>query len=277
MKPIFLTQDTIDQIKKEFIDTLAKGMQDGTFTFTHSFASQTKEKAYIYYTQEAFLKTFALIQGYDSEVAWNCLARRLEEPNSYEIYDVIVYKQHVTGSTVTVDPAEMNEFFMSLTDEEADNLHAQCHSHVNMKTDASSTDLTHQHDILEAMGTNGFYIFQIWNKKFDCTSFIYDLDNNVYWENNDIICEIMDSNNGSLRSFVESTKKLVTKNNVVTYPQKFYGGSYYYGNVETGKKNTEPWYMSQDPKEKGEKDYDKEVFERYRPYYDEWDSGYIYS
>lgn len=285
MKPIFLTNEAKDKIRQEFEKKLLNGMHDGTFSFTYNCNSSNEgEKAYIYYTPEAFTKTLALITAYDSEVAWHCLARRLDDgPNMFEIYDVLVYKQHVTGSTVNTDQNEYVEFLGQLSDDEIINMRGQCHSHVNMGTGPSTVDLDHQRKMVEMYGHDGFYIFQIWNKKLETHSYIYDLENNVYYEDKDIIWTVEDSVWENIEKFKEYSKSLVIKNNVTTYPKVYnnnppYTGSGYKAPEPPKKTATqERWYMAGDPKEK---DYDKEIFgakDYNRYYYDDWDSSYIYS
>jgi hypothetical protein len=278
----------MDLIRQEFEKKLLGGMQDGTFSFTYKYNSANEdEKAYIYYTPEAFTKTLALITAYDSEVAWHCLARRLDDgPNMFEIYDVLVYKQHVTGSTVNTDQNEYVDFLGQLSDDEIINMRAQCHSHVNMATSPSPTDLEHQRKMIEMYGHDGFYIFQIWNKRLDTHSYIYDLENNVFFEDKDVIWTVEDSVWENIEKFKEYSKSLVIKNNVTTYPKVYSntGNGSGYKAPESPKKSDakEKWYMSGDQKEK---DYDKEIFDKKSSAYDynrrywddEWDSSYIYS
>ena len=67
--------------------------------------------------------------------------------------------------------------------QEAD-LCGQAHSHVNMGTTPSSVDTKQQKAELE--NKTGFYLFQIWNKKLDINTFLYDIDNGIEYERDDV-------------------------------------------------------------------------------------------
>ena len=300
MKPIYLTQEDIEEMKKEFEKQLILGMYDGSFSYSKKFTYKEKEKAYIYYTPEVFARMFALITHYNSEVAWHCLVERMNEPNKFRVYDILVYDQIVTGATVNTDDTGYANFMMSLTDEQANHLHCQCHSHVNMTTSPSQTDIDHQKKILATLNSNNFYIFQIWNKKFEHTDFIYDLANNVYYENNDIEVLVEDPVYESSDGFVQSVKDKIinrayTTNNTYNNGSSYSTGGYYVNGVWTptqssvpnknlpattddkktnNNKKKEPWYMSGDQKGKGEKDYDKEIFNKKVSPYDDYDDYY---
>ena len=266
MRPITIDKEEREALLKEFEEALSKSMFQGTFSFTKKYTFNGKDKAHIYYTPSAFAKTVMLLKNFESEVAWYCLADRGEEDNEFIVFDVLVYPQSVTGATVEADEAATAKFMRDLTDEQAEHLFCQCHSHVNMGTTPSSTDLTHQSGIVDSMNGQGFYIFQIWNKRLETSNFIYDFDNNVYWENADIDIEIIDEEWGDLSYFIHDAKKIVTVKSgyVSSYNQK--------GNTTATNK-----------KEKKEKDKQKQSSYNYYDsdddeYYENgWNSGYYYS
>lgn len=211
MKPIFISEEEKQKIIQEFTASLSASLYEGEISFSKSYVYDEKkhDKAILYYTPEAFTKTVMLIHKFDSEVAWHALIRRGEEPNEFIIYDVIVYPQEVTGATVNTDDEGYAQFMISLTDEEAAFMHAQCHSHVNMGTTPSSTDKTHQESVLKMMNGRGFYVFQIWNKSLATTNFIYDFDNNIMYESKDIVLQVLDETWGDLNAFVTNAKRIV--------------------------------------------------------------------
>ena len=144
---------------------------------------------------------------------------------SYRVYDVKVCKQFVTGGKVDTEDEDTLKFFESLTDDEAEHMHFQAHSHVNFDTGASGTDMENQSDVVRNMGKSGFYIFQIWNKKGDISTYLYDLDNNIFYDSKDVELDIEDEM-GSLSDFVESTRELVVEKKV--YPYQVYQSGYQY-------------------------------------------------
>lgn len=209
MKPIFLSEEDKAKMLEEFKDQLDKeSLFDGTLKFERKWTyNDTKEeRAVIIYTPEAYLKTIQLIKEFNGEVAWHCLVERGDE-GEYIIYDVLVYPQEVTGVTVNTDQQEYTQFLMDLTDDEANAMHVQCHSHVMMSTNPSSVDLNHQSQIVQSL-RSGFYIFQIWNKKLETTSVIYDIDNNIVYENKDIDIEVS-GENGFMSEFIDKCKEIV--------------------------------------------------------------------
>jgi hypothetical protein len=201
---------------------------------TNGKVSYTKEikptgKVKIYYTPEAFSKTVRLIMSHTMEIAWHCLVRKKDK--DYEVYDVLSYPQTVGPAHVHVkmgrtfgdgkpkDPTKYytdwyNEVVLSMPEEEERNLCGQCHSHVNMSTSPSSVDMTQQKEELELKGRTGYYLFQIWNKKLEVNTFLYDLDAGVLYEKDDveIIVEEDDFTTMSHEMLVEPEPEKLPKN-----------------------------------------------------------------
>lgn len=214
MKPIKITKESKVKLFESFTQKFMKEMDDFEFnmndnklTFSFDFNQPAKDKVTIMYTQQAYLRMMALVDYYDTEVGWYGLVDQISD-KLYLVYDVKLCKQYVNGSKVDTEDEDTLEFFNSLTDEEAEHLHFQAHSHVKMSTGASTIDLQNQADVVKNMGKTGFYIFQIWNKNLDINTYLYDLDNNVFYDKKDIIIEI-DDESGSLSDFIDETVDLV--------------------------------------------------------------------
>ncbi len=227
MKPIFLKDDEKQKLIQEFTEALNKqSMLDGEFSFNRKYTMKNEEKvrALIVFTASAFTKMMMLVQSFDSEVAWHYLTRRGTDPATFEVYDVLVYPQVVTGATVNTDDESYTKFMMDLTDEQAEFMHGQGHSHVNMATSPSSVDKQHQYSIIQTMGGQGFYLFQIWNKRLESTSILYDFDNNVLYEDKDIDVDIVDEDGLPISWFISDAKDHVVKKTAVTsnYPTSNY-------------------------------------------------------
>lgn len=216
MKPIRLN----DEQRKDLLADMAKALSTGNlirgeFTYKYTFPNLVNaDRASVYYTSDAWLKMASLVEAYDSEIGWNALVKRLSE-TEFLIYDVTVYPQTVTGATVEEDDG--CEYLESFTDEELDDLWYNGHSHVRMDVTPSGVDLNFRKKIVSSM-KSGFYIFQILNKPGKIHTEIYDLDNNVLYENGDIDTDVLDYDGRSIKNFTHNTKKIVRDRSVRQQP-----------------------------------------------------------
>jgi hypothetical protein len=216
---IKMTQEYADQCRLEFDQVLKMvKMSDGKFNYTKPFAD-TKRRATVYFTPNAWAKMVALINESDKEVAWHGVAHRMgeaegEQPpegddREYVITDILVYPQTVTSVTVDMDEMEYAKWLMANADDERfDHIRMQGHSHVRMGTTPSSTDIQHQETILDMLGDDDFYIFMIWNQMFSSNVKVYDMAENTLFESTDVTVRVigMDEN---LDEFIQSAKSLV--------------------------------------------------------------------
>lgn len=226
-KPIWLTDELLTQISNEFIANIKKTkMFDGKINYTKNFKWDADEKAIVIFSPVAFAKMTALVQSFDSEVAWHGVATRdAKEKNRFYITDIIVYPQVVTGSTVNTDQDEYTKWLYSQDDEVFNNIRMQGHSHVNFATTPSAVDTAHQEKILAQLDKDMFYIFMIWNKKFERTVKIFDLANNTLYENDDVTVTI-GAEGVDLDEFLKDAKASVKTK---TYQAGVYNGGYYGG------------------------------------------------
>lgn len=216
MRPINFTKEAkkllFEAFKKQFdkeIESFDEKMNESKINLSFDCNMTNKEKITIMYTPQAYLRMKALVDNYDTEVGWYGLVEKISN-TLYRVYDVKVCRQYVNGGKVDTEDEDTLEFFDSLTDDEAEHMHFQAHSHVQMSTDPSGVDLQNQADVVRNMGKGGFYIFQIWNKKDDINTYLYDLDANMLYNRKDIEIDIEDSD-GLLSSFIDSTKDLVLR------------------------------------------------------------------
>ena len=225
MKSIYLTEQEkeklfikfADEFKKE-LDNYSFSLSDKTFSVKTNIGEVAKEKVTITFSQEAYLRMKALVDYFNTEVGWYGLVDKIDDHNYY-VYGVKLCKQYVDGAKVDTTDEDTLEFFDSLTDDEAEHMHFQAHSHVNMSTNASAVDLQNQNDVVRNVGKTGFYIFQIWNKKEEISTYLSDLDNNIFYDSKDVIIDIEDSL-GTIDEFITSIEKLVCKK-VTSYPYQW--------------------------------------------------------
>lgn len=208
MKPIYFTEEAEEKVLKAFVDKFkidwAKFVADKNktkFSFSVDVSTVAKDRVTIIYSPKAYLRMQALVDFFDTEVSWYALVEKLAD-RIYRIYDVRVCKQYVNGVKVDTDDDSTREFYDSLPDDEVNHLHCQCHSHVRASTDASEVDIQNQLDILSNVGNKGFYIFQIWNKQGDINTYLYDMDDNVYYDRKDVDIEIEDDGILTLNDFL---------------------------------------------------------------------------
>ena len=145
--------------------------------------AKKEKKLTIYYTPEVFSKITRLILAFDKEVGWNMVVESCT--NGYRITDIFVYPQKQSGAYLAVDEAKYAMWKATIPPEADANLFGQGHSHVMMGVCPSSRDAEQQKDEVLQKG-HGFYFFQIWNKKLEVNSFLYDIDNNVMYDADDI-------------------------------------------------------------------------------------------
>lgn len=143
-------------------------------------------KAEVHICKTAYDKMLALIDECSKEIAWHGTIERDEEkPYVFWVTDILVFPQTVTGATVTCDDTEYASWLYS--DEVGDNfdkLRFHGHSHVNMGVTPSGTDENYRENLMQ--NVQDFYVFGIFNKRNDYNLVIYDVENNIMFENGDI-------------------------------------------------------------------------------------------
>lgn len=209
-KPMRVTNDILEQIAKEFLRKLPNmALVDGRISFVQDFVFKKGERVKVEFTRMAYDKMMALVDGYSSEVAWHGLVSKVSDKH-YLIDDILVYPQTVSGVTVNTDQEEYDQWLMGIDNDDFNRLKFQGHSHVNMATSPSGTDLQHQSKIISQLGADGFYIFLIINKKRDYTIKVYDAESNALYENDSVDVVIPDEIQ-DLEAFMKDAEKLVAK------------------------------------------------------------------
>ena len=200
----------IESLIEEFKQSLDK-VKNGVVSFNKDLTKvEPAQKAKVYFTEKAYLKMWALIESFDTEVGWRGVVERGEKPGEYEIVDILVYPQEVTGATITPNQEEEMNWMNSLDFEVFSKLRMQGHSHVNMATSPSSTDEAYYKSISAQLRDEDFFIFMIWNKKGDRYVQIYDIKDNIIYDKDDVECLVYIEDDGILR-FARDSRDLVKK------------------------------------------------------------------
>jgi proteasome lid subunit RPN8/RPN11 len=132
------------------------------------------------------------VRDTSTEIAWHGTVKRNKEENWYLIKDVFLYPQTLTATTVNTDQEKYQEWLQNIEDDDVfNNIRFQGHSHVNMGTSPSGTDINMYNSFLQVLPKNDYYIFAIMNKTGSFTCFIYDLEKNLIYETQDINIKIV--------------------------------------------------------------------------------------
>ena len=209
MKKLKLSKTEKEQLIKEFeksIEEYETDLNSNNLEFGKTLSARSKDKVRIVFTPSAYLRSQALVKNFSGEVGWNGLAKKIEK-GVYFVYDVMVYPQVVSGAR-TLDPTKTNDWYDKY-DDVLDQMHYQAHSHVNMGTGASDTDLNNQREIVRNSQGKGFKIFQIWNKSGDINTYLYDMDENVLYDRNDVEIDIAFEERNTLKTFIKEAKEIV--------------------------------------------------------------------
>ena len=163
---------------------------------------------HINFTYQAFVKQRMLLESYSTEIGWHGLVRPIED--GYEIYDIVVYPQVVTGGTVEVDQGEYGQWYFEHPDFDAIRYHA--HSHVDFPSYPSAKDL--ESEAARHVPDDAFYIFMIWNRDMIYTARVYDHGTLIDQDEIKLTYDVID------RDFLADVSKLVKKQEVRRYESK---------------------------------------------------------
>lgn len=220
--------------KKKFQGDKADGV---TLNFKLKEARDDR-RATLKFSEKAWIKIFALVQSYSTEVQWHGVVERVAADTFY-IKDILIFPHKVSSATVISDQKEYQEWLDTLDNATFNALRFHGHSHVNMGVSPSDTDMGYRHNMLNNFGTPNeksdmFYVFLIFNKKGDISGEIYDLQNNALYSKSitadeiNIVVEDCDW----LTDFLDEGKRVVKESysyNNTGFDSGGYNGSNYGG------------------------------------------------
>lgn len=190
MKQITPSKANKEEIVADFIKKLEECKTNtGKFTYTADLEKiKFAQKQVILFTPEAYLKMLTLVNNSSKEIGWHGVisVKDNKKVRVFTVEDILVFPQTVTGVTVQTDDTEYAQWLMKFDTPTYNKIRMQGHSHVNMSTTPSCTDLTYYQNILDTLGDDDYYIFMIINKKMDMTILIYDYANNIIFETKDV-------------------------------------------------------------------------------------------
>lgn len=212
MRYIKLTEELKQKALQEFQEKLlnerfSNDKINFTFDLKENKQLEDKDKIIVNINVEAWLKMWGLVSSESGEIGWHGLVER-RAPGIFEITNILLYPQYVTGTTVQTDDVGYgNWLHKEISDEDINRLRYHGHSHVNMSTTPSGVDTSWYNEILQGLSNDDFYIFMILNKREDYFIEIYDLATNTIYEKKDIIINVLLSDNNYLQNWITKEKQ----------------------------------------------------------------------
>lgn len=191
-------------------------------------------------TAEAYLKMLELVNQSDVECSWHGLVKRYGD--KYLIYEVLVFPQINSATSTTTDEKDFAEWQTKLimdTNFPIEELRLHGHSHVNMNVFSSGIDDKYQKDLLTKVEDGDYYIFFIMNKKMELCMFLYDFEQQVMFDKNDINFRIISCNKDIRQWAKDQLKEYAITERPVTaktyHKSAFYEDDYmsYFGNTKS--------------------------------------------
>lgn len=237
MKKLRLNPDEQEMIIKDIIEKF-----DGTGKYDISSFEYTKQdvkdflkalselqsvkKPMLLIDVEAYTKMYELVKQSSIELQWHMMVKRDKNNQTYTIYDILLFPQTNTGTSTTTDEKEFAEWQMKLlmdADFPIEDLRGHGHSHVNMNVYSSGIDDAYQRDLITKVEDGDYYIFLVLNKKMEMYALIYDFDQQVVFDTNDIDIQIISSRGENIRGWCKEAIETYCKT-VQTYNKGTYRG-----------------------------------------------------
>ncbi|MDL2234133.1 hypothetical protein LJC63_11235 [Ruminococcaceae bacterium OttesenSCG-928-L11] len=219
-KPIRITDEMKTEAQAEFAKLLSGlKMADGEINYSKAYTCKDAA-AILWLTPITYSKTVALVTAFSDEVAWHGTVTR-KSASEFILEDIFVYPQEVTGSTVGTDQTRYTQWLYGFDDDAFSKIRMQGHSHGNMGVSPSGVDSGHREKILGQLDDDMFYIFMIWNKSLKTHTLIYDMENNILYDDKDVTVKILGDD--SMDIFLADAQEKVQKKKSPAYkvkPQK---------------------------------------------------------
>lgn len=185
MKPIKYTEDYIEREAQKAYDAMKNKLQlDAVACHSRDKGTEAEVRPQIHFSTKAWNRARALVNMCDKEIAWHGFVQR--QGLMFMITDVVVPPQVVTGTSVESDSSKWAEWSAHLTDEQFNSMRCHMHSHVNMGVFSSGVDDDYQKDMVTKNGNLDYYIFLIFNKRGDIFARVYDVENNIMYDDSDV-------------------------------------------------------------------------------------------
>ena len=221
MRPIKLNDTTVTGMLEKIKQHLSQNNYNafsGNPAISYTLPQQKRpEPVTLNYTAKAWLKMRTLVEKCEQEIAWHGVVHTNEDHTRFDVVDILVYPQTVTGATVNTDDAKYEQWHNALNNEQFNNLRLQGHSHVRMPVSPSGTDIDTYMNILDIIRETSYYIFVITNKQGNTYCRIFDKAHNVVYDNADIKITVEDLVLADWYKEIEKT--FISKHATATHPR----------------------------------------------------------
>ena len=194
MKPITLTEADKTALLAKFAAQLnqARGCEKISFTIKPELPKTVGKQVRLDFNALAWFKMRSLVEHCTTECAWHGTITPSEDRKLFTVTDILVYPQIIASATVEQDDKDnaYEIWHQGLNTPTYNSLRLQGHSHVNMAAHPSGVDTTMYDEMLQALRADSYYIFMITNKTGNVWVNIYDLLNNVIYENDDVMITV---------------------------------------------------------------------------------------
>lgn len=272
------SEDFIDKIMEQF--SVSGG---SVLTLIKALSKKvSKNKAEVHFSEDAFYKMQSLIAECDKEIGWDGFVYRdKEKPNVFYVTDIVVFPQQVTGATVDTEDEAYMEWMNCLTDEEFNHRRFNGHSHVKMSVSPSGTDINYRNESIK--NVKDFFIYGIFNKSGECNLEVYDVENNIVYENKDIVWYTPepDWSDWAKKQISEKlTEKKFSYNSGKTYGKYGYGSGQYGNGASKTNNSTKTSTTTQGSsnncgKSKASSDEEKDREKYLEEYFNSYYEGYF--
>lgn len=209
-----LNDESVKVIFDNLLEHVGTGQNILMDNVTLNLSYEEKRQCHVLFTPLAYTKMWALVDHYPGEVGWHGTVERVGD-NTFVITDILVYPQNVSSATVQTEDVDYAQWLVvDLEDEVFNKNRFHGHSHVSMGVLPSTTDISHQKNLLSTVNDDDFYIFMIVNKKRDIFVKVFDMKNNIRYSNevnkDEILMDVVD-NESTISAWLEDNSAKITK------------------------------------------------------------------
>lgn len=231
MKKLRLTdnewKDLLQDIALKFRNNCHQNITEFEYTKSDVTAflkkSETKNitKPIIQINADAYIKMYELVKQSSVEIQWHGLV--LKNENIYTIYDILVFPQTNSATSTNSNQEEFAEWQTKLImdmDFPIDQMRMHGHSHVMMNVYSSAIDDGYQSELITKVDNGDFYIFLVLNKKMEMYPLLYDFEQQILFEGDDIEIKILDQSGQDIRKWCKDQIKENCKTGT-SYPYRY--------------------------------------------------------
>lgn len=224
MKKLRLTteewEEMLKDISAKFHENCNRNLNEFEYTkkdvieFVKELVEENVKKPTILINSNTYTKMYELVKQSPIELQWHMMVKRFPETQEYHVYDILLFPQTNSGASTTTDQDEFAKWQMELIQDlefPIEDLRGHGHSHVNMNVYSSGIDDAYQKNLITKVEDGDFYLFFVLNKKMEMYALLYDFDQQIIFETNDMTIEIIDEDGIDIRTWCAEQLKTYCK------------------------------------------------------------------